>query len=980
MGKCTEAFDPSGEKKKGEPYKAVYSLNELQKRPYWSKLLNVRDQFKRFGEVINNRILKGIEEPSALHQTLRNLCIDTQILDFTLETLEQLTIRDLILWGRPFICAHYSSLNKVFGKQKYLLAYLGRAHAAAHIEKEEPSGKNHTRFISTPFGWDLRERGNLDEEIKGVLKGLLKVRKTVASAWRKTFLRELEARFSGALADDRYPVNELTLWDWSLIVAALYKAALAGALLGYNPEPNELRWRLLSVRIDGERFLSESHRLPDLLGRKEVLKNALDEVRELLEVEYPIGLEVYRDENGSIFVVPGCRKGTADLKILDLKDDQGKNLREIIEERFKTALQGEVVPVIRMDDDLGKEPWWGQDPGLDPKKDEPPPIDKHLGAVIAIPDLDEITKLWRHNADAEVCTVCGLRPQGSSEKAKNRHVCDVCLGRRENRAREWAQRNLYTTIWIDEVADINGRVALLVGRFDLEYWLRRTLVNTLAVNDPEKRKGKYLYKTASFVRLHRIWRTVQRFWQEVLPASEDADDVEKILIHCLLDMAGPRLCITGKPVAGEALHRFHAYDMVLSRGVRLSVLWDGERFLTCDNLEYLESERQLGRSVEEELRSKAKVHVEERTGYGTKNREIGEFEINEVSKLEGSMYIPAIPILAEPQTFMALVPADKAVEIVKEIRAKYEREMGKVRNRLPLHLGIVFAHRRTPLRAILDAGRKLLERRFPPEGWTVVCAARRSVEKGDTLPERFERDGKEHFKEWMEVFIQKDDRRLTWYVPLFMGDGETFDAWYPYVFLDQKADPTGRKRTFRAKNPCTGVEHPLVHAEDLRPNDKIFFTPATFDWVWLDTNARRFEIAYDDRGQRLSPRFRQRPYLLDELEILEEIWETLKTHLHRNQIHILRETIEGKREGWGFPSPYDETFRRFCRDLLAEAEWHHDGGKMPWESEGLDREEWLNRWADYSVRGWLSDAVELFSEIPRAGREQEPVGAEEVGR
>jgi len=39
--------------------------------------------------------------------------------------------------------------------------------------------------------------------------------------------------------------------------------------------------------------------------------------------------------------------------------------------------------------------------------------------------------------------------------------------------------------------------------------------------------------------------------------------------------------------------------------------------------------------------------------------------------------------------------------------------MGKVRNRLPLHLGVVYAHRRTPLRAVLGAGKRMLRSLTP---------------------------------------------------------------------------------------------------------------------------------------------------------------------------------------------------------------------------------------------------------------------------
>ncbi|GIX47785.1 MAG: hypothetical protein KatS3mg131_1996 [Candidatus Tectimicrobiota bacterium] len=715
----------------------------------------------------------------------------------------------------------------------------------------------------------------------------------------------------------------------------------------------------------------------------------------MLEVEYPLGTEVYRDENGSIFVVPGCEKGDCTLNLLRLQDDNGKSLEALLEKKFLDALAGEIVPRIELDE----EPWWGQDPGWKSKQsqgilqfnDEYPPVAEHLKPVESGADPQRLWQDWQ-NQRAEVCTVCGLRPQ--SPKIRDRHICEVCNERRARRVRGWLE-DLSTTVWINEVADDNARVALIVGRFDLTHWLDGTLVRTLRVTDPASpTPPKYVTeKIPSFVRLHRILNTTRRFWQELCPTDPEVNMKESVVGRSVQPRR-PRLEIQGafSPAhPATSLERYQAYELVLERGIALSVVWDedGRRFITCDNLDYLESERQLGWSIKEILQG-ATVRIEQPVGYGAQNRLIGDFVVSKVDELAPE-YLPVIPLLAEPQTFMALVPADRAIEVVKGIKAKYEQEMGKVRNRLPLHLGVVFAHRRTPLRAILDAGRRMLKQHAPAKGWEIVCAARKSIEKQDPLPERFQKEGKDHFKEWLEVTLKKEDRQLVWNVPLLMGDGQTRDNWYPYIFLDQTVEPTGRRRAFQALNPWTDQKQWLVHVEDLKPGDTVFFTPATFDWVWLDSNARRFEIAYDGQVQRRSSHQKQRPYLLDELETLESIWQTLESHLHRAQIHMLRETIEAKRAAWGFP--YDETFRRFCRDLLAEAEWRRGTSrapkarrnKLPWEVDSREKGQWLERWADYAARGWLSDAVELYGEILKARggegeEEREPVRAEVKGR
>ena len=307
---------------------------------------------------------------------------------------------------------------------------------------------------------------------------------------------------------------------------------------------------------------------------------------------------------------------------------------------------------------------------------------------------------------------------------------------------------------------------------------------------------------------------------------------------------------------------------------------------------------------------------------------------------------------------MALVPADKALEVVRAIKIKYEREMGKVRNRLPLHLGIVFADSHQPLRIILDAGRRMLRQKAKPLLWKVICPARKQVEKSDSLPSGYEEDKEKQFKEWYEILLESqedENRKLIWYVPALMGDGQTEDFWYPFVFLKQKEEPKGREIYYWAHNPWNADHSWLVHVSNLRPGDIIYFTPATLDFIWLDHSGTRFEIVYGENGLRLATL--HRPYLLDELEELVECWKKLKEGLSLRQILRVRNLIETKRAEW-FENPrasvQDEMFRKFCRSVLVNAEWK--SGHKP-DDATLAR---LTHWA---VTGLLADTVELHHHI-----------------
>ena len=460
-------------------------------------------------------------------------------------------------------------------------------------------------------------------------------------------------------------------------------------------------------------------------------------------------------------------------------------------------------------------------------------------------------------------------------------------------------------------------------------------------NDQNGHTEDKVAKNPSFARLRRIWETTRNFWQEVLPTDQDRN-LSQSLVGEVLGLAGPRLEIRGalhpqRP--GDTIGPYHAYELVLPRGVRLSVVWDEEkkRFITADNLDYLSSDRQLGRPVQGVLQGDVKLAIEEAAGYGAKNKVWGTITIQDFQELP-DQYLPAIPILAEPRTFMALMPADKSLELIKRIKNKYEGEMGKVRNRLPLHLGCVYAHRHTPIRALLDAGRAMLSGSRKEEEAEVKDVTPREC-KDDNWPTERQ----------ITLCLRGRDIRLT--VPTMMGDNTTPDLWYPYWRVEGKA--TNRTRWFIGPEG----EH-WVHVCDLKQGDIVHLSPSSFDFEYLDTTARRFEIHYDENGRRAR---RSRPYYLEDLDRLEELWGHMK-RLSKTQRHQVVRTIEATREAWYGQDPdgqstKDEVFKRFVADTLAQAEWKEENF---WNNLHDDEREEL---IQAGVRGELTDLAELHMEI-----------------
>jgi len=777
---------------------------------------------------------------------------------------------------------------------------LGTCHDMAHIDKPEVPGLGkQTELISSVFGYETLPV----EASQHLLNAVNHIEQ------RDIFLRKLEKAFNHAVGDDRRPINEVTLWDWGSATATLWKAITARYILEKQTN-GDLNWRILSIDFDGLGFLERAPTIGDLIGRQAAIQSALNDVRALLEVTYPLGNEVYRDENGSAFVVPA----------LDGDDADGNRLRGLIQSHILDAMRqselgGELRPRIHIT-----------------QADKQAAV---LHKALATPPLpvtpfqDSLRCWWKGEA-ADVCTACSVRPQGwgapndkQKSKAQGRNVCYICLERRGSRAKIWAQARHKTgdkhkpwrrTIWLDEVADENGRLALLVGKFDLTQWLNGDLVQTLlVVCDPAN--NTYAPKNPSFARLQRVWRTTQQFWQTV-------QDQDIPAVAAQLEQRRLAIAVANADQLQEDLGKYHVYDADIN-GRRLSLVWDDEsgHLLTADNLAAWTGEG----AAALHHRLPEKISLYESGGYGQRRAELVTAQIDRSrSEIFPATYSPTIALLTQPTSFMALAPASVALDAATMVAQRYELEMSKVCNRLPLFLGIVFFDRRQPLFSALDAGRRMLQQQLSPVECTVT----------DNQP-RFRQDAPRHlnhaeFEQWQEVnMISTDGETLSWRASTRMGDSTTPDMWYPYVHVLREKDgnpPAGRQQ-------FTHPEHPgqhWVYVSHVHAGDTIYFMPSRFTWLHLDTSARRFKAG-------------ETTYPLDELARITTLWQKLKglsaaNKLSESQWHAVVTLLTTKRQMWG------KSAEEFIAAVLAKEGLH-----------GITIEE--------VISGRLQRAFELYSQI-----------------
>ena len=295
----------------------------------------------------------------------------------------------------------------------------------------------------------------------------------------------LRQTFLSTLAETRLPNNDVTLWDQSYVAAALFKSAVAGAVLtggSFNWDDKlkqQTLWRVLTVAFGTHHYEARAVKIGDWVGAQRDIERFFEKVRRFIEVDLATGSLVYRDDEMLAFTFPGERA-----------DDQGgvnqqtaEQLRQaIVDEldRFAADLRFETPPFCSVSE---------------PTRSFVPMV-KHLREArktLAVP----VHRTWTVATDSSeeasgvrhVCPVCLVRfnepPQSANtDNSRKSYPCSVCRDRRRGRLDAWLAGG-EDTIWISEVADGNDRVALLTLSFDLEPWLEGQHVDSLRAQSLE---------------------------------------------------------------------------------------------------------------------------------------------------------------------------------------------------------------------------------------------------------------------------------------------------------------------------------------------------------------------------------------------------------------------------------------------------------------------------------------------------------------
>ena len=801
--------------------------------------------------------------------------------------------------------------------------------------------------------------------------------------------------FSDALAETKRAVNDITLFDHAYMTGCISKAILAKVII--NPEigtafqttsntqhfDEELNLSLLMLSFDGFGFISRGVNLLDVQRRKKVLGEIKDSVKDLLEVEYPIGNCIYEDENNLCFLV------------LPLEDESFDYLKKEVYKIFNGKAFGIFVPVIGRRQNLQ---YYGKN--LTELKEE---SEKSIREGLIKDFEPKWIEEWKNVEGKEKCVVCGKLPQWKGKDSD--YLCALCWNLRY-KVKEKSEKE--DSSWLDEIADENGKIAVIVGAFHpVDRWLSGKFLNyqyirtlediientSLSFQDAaikfvenfydEMNKGDFVASLRTPIpeltklsegekrilgwrsKVGEVYYRLSEDNQTVLKEKSQLskEEINKIAQE-VVDVT------TKKPPSPSRLHRIwrelqNFSDKAIKQGRgkmpegkrlkfkldkfegeegiykaeiegigRLEVLHEGNgKFFTIERIDknnqsdevedsYLKNYKQI---IEKANRRNKKISV-------FKDRiKLGEF--GAVFEKEGE-YKQFREILSSPNGFMFVLPAKKAFEVVRDINEQFEMEFSKALGKLSLNIGIVFSHRKSPIYVSLDAARRFREefKVEDEEGYI-------SVEK-QHLCETLESTNGEHPYRYLVMPIRVKGKEIFWKVKHTLGDGR-IDRYHPYfVSSDDK----------------------LLHIKEITFKDKLRVYLNYFDFEHLDTTVRRFDIVLGGDKKRIHTIIDNegpRPYLLEDLykfERLREIFEAIGSWTPIRDVEAL---AASKREDWAQSVKFE--------DMRGEYEELVESMLENKLSRHFDKENWRGNIKPFLkeciIGGSFFDAIELFGSI-----------------
>lgn len=835
------------------------------------------------------------------------------------------------------------------------------------VRKKQPI-KN--TIISSPFGYPKEKidlnclqtrfddlQNNLIKIFKNYISGVVNL-----SHFRRTLMDNLQV-FSHGLGETRIPSNDVTLWDHSYSTASLFKSALASMACETNDNKQQVKWRIFGIFWDGVDFVNNGKKITEVKARNDTIEDIKRKLKEKFEDEIPIGNIIYEDINGICFTFP--------------EFDQAKELaKQCAEKALKIILKeskDELWPFFTLSKASKTLTIIASALEFASKKRRIPRMTPTLFVEKNAKYYFKNPKIATLGEGQDVCPVCKIRPKSEKEER-----CETCEERRKGRLEQWLS-NRQETIWIDEVADKNNKIALIALNFDLDKWLDGTMIGTI------------------YSQTFEDWKHSKK-WKNDIPSPEATKDyVHKITRKIL------KFINSDKSKAAKLLDTFFE-DINVKKGNNLDTHLSNieERIQTPPNSKslatYLFTQNaspsrlyRIWKETEEffdliinEIKNKIYHHKWKRINFSINPQELEDNlkdEYKDIKKIEKVPLIIKIKGL-NPESLLVFHNRNGEFYTIESLeKFKFNDKIGEEAVKKAIKRGINYlALEDKPDENLLNKNKRIEakiakkhEEYYPlieinkfPLSLRFIAPALDSMKIIEMITRLYnKRFEKSIGKVPLDVKLLVAKRKFPLYILLDaekrMLEDEEFKKqtpMNPWWEPDRAEEHYG----FYPTKPINGEKYTL---DDLSPlsKGKIFYLyPGYFDFELLSATTNRYNIYYEGekRGHEDHRLFSGRPYYFYQIPQIIELWDILSNNLSSSQINFIEETLTSKLREWRNVKDKNKQniFRKFAEATLKNAfgdKWDklRDETKIFLISSALNR--------------LLLDTINLFEHVTKRG-------------
>lgn len=695
---------------------------------------------------------------------------------------------------------------------------------------------------------------------------------------RNELIESLKESFDKALGMTARAANDVTLWEHSYMTASIMKTLFAESILSETfpivkskEEIQENKYfKILSIGWDYFDFLSQSQKISDIMGREEVLSKVKSSIKHKIEVECLLGNCIYEDNSSIHFLIPRSFEEEDKIKIEIYKI-------------FNEKLDGIIIPCILFSEE-----------GTSLVELMPQSI-KNLKKEIKSKKIPtgfkpNWVKSWRNNPKKKlICSNCnkGFYTEDYLEK-----ICKNCLDLRKIGRKETFPQ----TRFIDEIAWNKSNyenMALFVLNFDLKNWLNGNYIETCYIQKPIKFTS---FDKKSIRTFRKLVKKVigRKFFTNAVLTKNELKEIEEGIFRelCKYNVFNcDKTVITQKIINDLEKRRPKEIDEKLDDIVRnitkdckilrvkkkivpknpspsrLMRVWHStEDFFNGLEKEICQSVPSIKRYVLEGVKKADPTGKAWEIKLSFNNNEI---EVNGEAIFEDGKCTTITPhlnpliekynsskfdmkltdketgqskrfngvhckkvkfskayriITVSPDQFMFLAPASSSLKILDTIKREYEQVFGKVFGKLPLNIGVVYFQRKTPLFSVLDSAKRF---------------AKNFEEENNLFTDETDIPSFEVKEVTADELIFDNGYRIEKRSKL--GNCE-IDYYHSYLLVEKSDDEDVIE--IKAGNNIISQKH----VESIKKGDKIKIHPSFFDFEFLDTNVRRFDITLGEKG------------------------------------------------------------------------------------------------------------------------------------